>query len=124
MASRYFNLVQTEQTSAKNRAKVARGLISTLDVYESFHLITRQQGWAAEDERVKLSEEEEEEEKEKEDKPTFKWCCKWTVCEHTALVASVFSPKYEVPGKLIAATPALRGRLHFFSEKSRFSENF
>ena len=44
MAARYFNLVQAEPTSAKHRAEVARGLISTLDVYESFHLITRQQG--------------------------------------------------------------------------------
>ena len=79
-------------------------MISTLDVYESFHLILKQPTWAAEDERVKLSdeegEEEEEEEGDKEDKPpqipascTCKWCCKWTVCEHTGLVDSVFSPQ-------------------------------
>ena len=39
---------------------------------------------------------------------TCKWCCKWTVCEHSSLVASVFSPKYNVPVKLIAETPPLR----------------
>ena len=58
MAARYFNLVQAEPTSAKHRDEVARGLISTLDVYKSFHLIVRQPTWAAEDERVKLSNEE------------------------------------------------------------------
>ena len=39
---------------------------------------------------------------------TCKWCCKWTVCEHTALLAYVFSPDYEVPEILVAETPALR----------------
>ena len=39
---------------------------------------------------------------------TCKWNNKWTVCEHTGLVASVFSGEYEVPNLLIAATPALR----------------
>ena len=58
MASRYYHLVKVKATSAKHRAEVARGLISTLDVYEAFHYITRQSGWAAEDERVKLSDEE------------------------------------------------------------------
>ena len=59
-------------------------------------------------------EEDEEEDEDKKPPPqieascTCRWCCKWTVCEHTDLVASVFSPKYKVPGKLIAATPALR----------------
>ena len=37
-----------------------------------------------------------------------KWNYKWTVCEHTGLVASVFSPAYKVPDLLVAATPALR----------------
>ena len=61
-----------------------------------------------------MGEAEEAEEEDKKPPPqieascTCRWCCKWTVCEHTALVASVFSPKYKVPGKLIAATPALR----------------
>ena len=117
MASRYFSLVQAEPTSARHRAEIERGLKSTLDAYESFNMIQRQLTWAAEDERVKLSDEEEEEqeeeeeeqeeqeeeeEEEKEEKPPqiaasctckCQWCCKWTVCEHTALVASVFSPK-------------------------------
>ena len=39
---------------------------------------------------------------------TCKWNYKWTVCEHTGLVASVFSEEYKVPDLLIAATPALR----------------
>ena len=33
---------------------------------------------------------------------------KWTVCEHTVLVASVFSAAYKVPDNLVAETPALR----------------
>ena len=37
-----------------------------------------------------------------------KWCCKGVICEHTSLVASVFSPAYKVPDNLIAETPALR----------------
>ena len=37
-----------------------------------------------------------------------KWNYKWMVCEHTGVVASVFSGEYMVPDKLIAATPALR----------------
>jgi len=39
---------------------------------------------------------------------TCKWCCKWTVCEHTALLAYVFSPEYQVQEKLVAEAPALR----------------
>ena len=39
---------------------------------------------------------------------TCKWCCKWVVCQHTSLVASVFSPAYKVPDILVAETPALR----------------
>ena len=59
--------------------------------------------------------EEGEGKKKKKKKPpqiaascTCKWCCKWTVCEHSTLVASVFSDKYSVPVKRIAETPALR----------------
>ena len=37
-----------------------------------------------------------------------KWCMKWTVCEHTVLVASVFSAAYKVPDNLVAETTALR----------------
>ena len=39
---------------------------------------------------------------------TCKWCCKWVICQHTSLVASVFSPAYKVPDILVAETPALR----------------
>ena len=118
MTSRYYHLVHADPTTEKHRAEVACGLISTLDVYESFHLILKQPTWAAEDERVKLSDEEggeEEDEGDKLPRPpqtpascTCKWCCKWTVCQHTSLVASVFSPAYKVPDKLVAETPALR----------------
>ena len=123
MAQRYYHLVQLDASSAKHRAEVERGLISALDVYDAFHFITRQPGMGAKDERVMLSDDEEEDEEVEEDEEededkmpppqieascTCRWCCKWTVCEHTGLVATVFSPKYKVPGKLIAATPALR----------------
>ena len=136
MTSRYYSLIIAEQTSARHRAEIERGLVSAMEVYESFHLIRRQTTWVLDDERVKLDEEEEEEEggdeeeeegeegegegagakkKEKKKPPpqiplscTCKWCCKWTVCEHTGLVASVFSPNYKVPVNLIAETPALR----------------
>ena len=46
MANRYFSLVQAEQTSARHRAEIERGLISTLDIYESFNMIQRQPAWA------------------------------------------------------------------------------
>ena len=39
---------------------------------------------------------------------TCKWCCKLTVCDHTALLAYVFSPDCQVPEILVAETPALR----------------
>ena len=97
---RYFNLV-LNPNSTWGRAEAVRGLISTLDVYESFHLIRKQPTWAAEDGRVKLSGEDCGDEEDEEDKPppppqipascTCKWCCKWTVCVNTGLVASVFS---------------------------------
>ena len=142
LAQRYYHLVVLDDTSPKHRAEVQHGLISVLDVYDAFHLITRQQGWGRVDERGMLSDDEEEdeevgdaeaeaeeEEEEEEDKTggesgkkkkkkqwppqieagcTCRWCCKWTICEHTALVSYAFSAKYRVPGNLIAATPALR----------------
>ena len=93
-------------------------MISTLDIYESFHLIRKQPAWAAEVDRVELSDEDRGDVEDEESKPppppqipascTCKWCCKWTVCEHTGLVASCFSPEYKVPDKLVAETPALR----------------
>ena len=97
MAQRYYHLVQLDDISAKHRAEVERGLISALDVYDAFHLITRQPGWGKVDERVMLSDDEEEddevgeavaeaEEEEEEDKKkpppqieascSCRWCCK------------------------------------------------
>ena len=46
MAHRYFSLVQAEETSARHSAEIERGLISTLDIYESFNMIQRQPAWA------------------------------------------------------------------------------
>ena len=40
-AHRYYNLV-LDPKSARGKAELERGLISTLDVYESFHLVRRQ----------------------------------------------------------------------------------
>ena len=66
-------------------------LLDALDLYESFHLIQRQTTWGE-----------------------FPWGCiclrcqKWTLCEHTSLMASLFWPDVVVPDKLVAATPALR----------------
>ena len=70
MAYRYFNLV-LDPKSARGQAEVERGLISTLDVYESFHLVRGQSTWAAEDRRVELAEDHGDEEKAEveEDKP-------------------------------------------------------
>ena len=118
-ARRYFSLV-LDPRSPKGKAEHARGLISTLDLYECFHLIRRQSNWAPETPRVALSEEEEssdtsDDDTVKEPPPpqipatcNCKWCCKWVICEHTSLVASVFGPEYKVPDTLIAETPAAR----------------
>ena len=35
-------------------------------------------------------------------------CQKWTLCEHSALIASLFRADVEVPDNLVAETPALR----------------
>ena len=103
MAYRYFYLVIAEKTNDKHIAEVARGLLSTLEVYESFHLVWRQTDWAKLDERVELSVEEGEEATSPQPPPppaqialcgTCKWNYKWTVCEHTDLVTSVFSREY------------------------------
>ena len=42
MAPRYFNLVLADQTKERVSTDVAWGLISTLDIYESFHLVQKQ----------------------------------------------------------------------------------
>ena len=101
-ARRYYNMIM-DPRSAKGKAEHERGLISTLDLYECFHLIRRQSNWAEETPRVALSEEEEssdtsDDDTEKEPPPppppqipatcNCKWCCKWVICEHTSLVAS------------------------------------
>jgi hypothetical protein len=124
-AWRYFSLVM-DPLSAKGRAEEAQhGVVASLDIYESFHMVQRQTSWGNKDPRVPFSkyaalevaedEDEDEDEKEKAEPPplipascTCKWCMKWMVCEHTVLVASVFSTAYKVPDKLVAETPALR----------------
>ncbi len=35
-------------------------------------------------------------------------CCKWTICQHTALLTSLVWSDIVVPDKLVAETPALR----------------
>ena len=65
--------------------------MDALDLYESFHYIQRQTSWGR-----------------------FPWgciclrCCKWTLCEHTALLTSLYRSDVVVPDNLVAATPALR----------------
>jgi hypothetical protein len=113
--------------SVKGRAEAAQhGVVAALDIYESFHMVQRQTSWRNKDPRVPFSNiapeeaedgedvEDEDENEEAEAPPLIpagcscKWCMKWTVCEHTVLVASVFSAAYKVPDKLVAETPALR----------------
>jgi hypothetical protein len=128
-AWRYFSLVM-DPLSVKGRAEAARhGVVAALDIYESFHMVQRQTSWGDKDPRVPFSNiaegapeeaedgedvEDEDENEEAEAPPLIpagcscKWCMKWTVCEHTVLVASVFSAAYKVPDKLVAETPALR----------------
>ena len=60
MAYRYYYLIIAEKTKDKDLAEVARGLLSTLEVYESFHLDGWQTDWAKLDARVELSVEEGE----------------------------------------------------------------
>jgi hypothetical protein len=66
-------------------------LLDALDLYESFDYVRRETDWG---------------------KFPFacicKWCCKWTICEHTGLLTSVFDPEVQVPVTLVAETPALR----------------
>ena len=123
---RYFHLVM-DPLSVKGRAEAAQhGVVAALDIYESFHMVQRQTSWGNKDPRVPFSNiapeeaedgedvEDEDENEEAEAPPLIpagcscKWCMKWTVCEHTVLVASVFSAAYKVPDNLVAETPALR----------------
>jgi hypothetical protein len=125
----YYHLVM-DPFSVKGKAEAAQhGVVAALDIYESFHMVQRQTCWGNKDPRVPFSnyaagatEEAEDaedvedgDENEKAEAPplipascTCKWCMKWTVCEHTVLVASVFSAAYKVPDKLVAETLALR----------------
>ena len=119
-ALRYYNLIITERTKDRYLAEIDRGLLSAMDVYESFHQVCRQAEWAKLAERVELPVDEGAEvtSPRKEPPPppppqipmacTCKWNYKWTVCEHTGLVASGSSGEYKVPDLLIAATPAQR----------------
>jgi hypothetical protein len=66
--------------------------LDALDLYESFYYVRRALEWGG---NVPLG-------------CICKWCCKWTICEHTALVRSVFDPEVQVPVTLVAETPALR----------------
>ena len=67
--------------------------MDALDLYESFHMIQLHDDW---------------------DEEGFPWGCvclrcqKWTLCEHSALIASLFRADVEVPDNLVAETPALR----------------
>jgi hypothetical protein len=62
-------------------------LLDALDLHDSFHYVRRETDWG---------------------KFPFacicKWCCKWTICEHTALLTSVFDPEVQVPVNLVAET--------------------
>ena len=58
MALRYYNLILTERTKDWHIAEFDRGLLSTLDVYESFHQVGRQTDWAKLAERVELPVDE------------------------------------------------------------------
>jgi len=66
--------------------------LDALDLYESFYYVRRAPEWGG---NFPLG-------------CICKWCCKWTICEHTALVRSVFDPEVQVPDTLVAETPALR----------------
>jgi hypothetical protein len=89
-ADQYWALARAETADGQY------GLLDALDVYESFNLIQRHADWC----------------------PTpgegFPWGClclrcqKWTLCEHSALLESLFRPDIEVPDNLVAETPALR----------------
>jgi hypothetical protein len=76
-----------------------------------------QSSWEGKDQRIHFSEFAAPEKVTKDDNEgipqmpascTCKWCCKWTICEHSALLAHVFSPAYRVQEVLVAETLALR----------------
>ncbi len=66
--------------------------LDALDLYESFHYVRRATEWGGKFPLMCIC----------------KWCCKWTICEHTSLVRSVFDPEVQVPVTLVAETQALR----------------
>ena len=94
-AHQYYALVRQEKTMGEY------GLLDALDLYESFHLVQRQASWIKPGKPGKPDE-------------GFPWGClclrcqKWTLCEHTALVESLFRSDIEVPVNLVAETPSLR----------------
>ena len=45
MTNIYHSLIIAEKTSARHRAEIERGVVSAMEVYESFHLIRRQTNW-------------------------------------------------------------------------------
>ena len=94
-ALQYHALVRQEKMMGEY------GLLDALDLYESFNLVQRQASWG---------------QPGKDGKPDegFPWGClclrcqKWTLCEHTAIVESLFRADIEVPDNLVAETPSLR----------------
>ncbi len=92
-------------------------VVDALDIYTSFYYVTLQPSWAGKDQRIQFSKfaaPDEVTEDDNEGIPqipascTCKWCCKWTICEHTALLAYVSSPAFQVQEVLVAETQALR----------------
>ena len=93
MAYRYYYPILAQTDKEKHVAEVVRGLLSALDVYESFHLVGKQTDWAKLEMRVEFPDEEgEEATSPRKDPPpppppeqiplccTCKWNYKWTVC--------------------------------------------
>ena len=114
-AWRYYHLV-VNPYSTKGKAESAQhGVVAAMDIYKSVHLIQRNSTWAGRDDRMHFSKFAADQAPEVTDCPapipamcSCKWCCKWTVCEHTSLLAYVFSPEYQVPEIIVAETPVLR----------------
>jgi hypothetical protein len=78
-------------------------VVDALDIYKSFYYVIRQPSWRVKNQRIHFSKFAAPDISTKDDNAdipliaaswTCKWCCKWTTCEHTALLAYVFSPAY------------------------------
>jgi hypothetical protein len=115
-AWRYYHLVvNPNPNSTRGKQVAALGVVAAMNIYESFYLIQRNSSWAGSNDRMHFSKFAADQAPEDTDRPapipamcSCKWCCKWTVCEHTSLLAYVFCPDYQVPEILVAETPALR----------------